>query len=279
MAKLHLRRKNVGIAAIGLLGIGCVAPARAEANMFDGEWHFSVTPYAWIANVNGTASFDGPAGNVRSISTEVDFNTLLEHLKIGAMISGEARKGEWSVFTDYMYMDLGGQNSTVKDVVGPGGRPVPAVDFGTSTSVKVSIWTLAGGYSAWHSNGGHLDVFAGTRYVNMDTTADWNVGGPAGVLLGPQGSISLNRSLWDGIIGVKGEIRLGDDGKWFMPYYLDVGSGKDNTTWQALLGAGYRYGWGNVTLSMRNLSYRFTDGSKDTDVRFTGPLIGATFIF
>lgn len=42
------------------------------------------------------------------------------------------------------------------------------------------MWTLAGGYSVWHGKDGHLDVIAGTRYLNLDTTLDWNVGGALG---------------------------------------------------------------------------------------------------
>ena len=83
----------------------------------------------------------------------------------------------------------------------------------------------------------------------MDTSLDWNVAGTLGLLPARQGSIAKTRSEWDAIVGVKGEIAL-CAGKWFMPYYLDVGGGSHNTTWQALVGAGYRYGWGELVLSV-----------------------------
>jgi hypothetical protein len=279
MVKTHNSRKRFISAALGALALGAMAPASAEVNMFDGEWHFSVTPYAWLPNVNGSTSFAGPIGVARNVSADIDSNTVLSHLEFAAMISGEVRKGEWSVFTDYIYLSLGGQKSTVKEINGPFGRLSTTVDLGSSTSVKGDVWTLAGGYSVWHGKDGHLDVIAGTRYLSLDTTLDWNVDGAAGILPGRQGSVTLGRSVWDGIIGVKGEIRLGEDGKWFMPYYADVGTGSHNTTWQALLGGGYRYGWGNLMLAWRSLSYKFSDGSQNADVRFSGPAIGATFVF
>ena len=31
--------------------------------------------------------------------------------------------------------------------------------------------------------------------------------------------------MWDGIVGVRGAVGLGDSGDWFLPYYLDIGAG------------------------------------------------------
>ena len=45
--------------------------------------------------------------------------------------------------------------------------------------------------------------------------------------------------------------------------------------WQALVGVGYRFGWGETTLALRSLSYDFDD--KDANLRFTGPALGVTF--
>ena len=71
-------------------------------------------------------------------------------------------------------------------------------------------------------------------------------------------------------------MRFGD-GKWFMPYYADIGTGSNQWTWQALLGVGYRFGWGELSLVVRSLSYYFDDDK--LDLRMTGPALGATFNF
>ena len=60
MVKTHNSRKRFIAAALGALALGAMAPASAEVNMFDGELHFSVTPYAWLPNVNGSTSFRWP---------------------------------------------------------------------------------------------------------------------------------------------------------------------------------------------------------------------------
>ncbi len=271
--------KQTASILLGTIALAMTLPATAEVDMFDGAWHFSVTPYAWLPNANGSTAFEGPLGNARGVSANLDSNTVLSHLEFAAMIEGEVRKGEWSLFSDYIHLSLGHQQSALKDITGPLGQLSTTLDLGSSTSVTGNVWTLAGGYSAWHGQAGHLDVIAGTRYLGLGTTLDWSVAGTLGLLPGRQGSVSLDRSGWDAIVGAKGDIALDAEGKWFIPYYFDVGTGKSNVTWQALLGVGYRYDWGNVTLSMRSLSYKFTDGNQDTDLRFTGPALGATFIF
>jgi hypothetical protein len=119
-----------------------------------------------------------------------------------------------------------------------------------------------------------LDLLAGFRYVAIDTELKLRLVGSEGVI-NTGASRSRDRTAWDGILGVKGRVRLGD-GRWYMPYYLDVGTGSSNWTWQALLGVGYAFDWGEVNLSMRNLSYDFS-GKRDADLRMTGPTLGATF--
>jgi hypothetical protein len=60
-----LFRHHVGGAMFAALSLATVAPATAAeglpgASRFDGQWHFSLTPYAWLPTFYTTASFDGP---------------------------------------------------------------------------------------------------------------------------------------------------------------------------------------------------------------------------
>lgn len=268
-------------AALGALSLVAAMPASADEsqspiNMFDGQWHFSVTPYAWIPTIYTSATyrpvglFDGVTANMHST-----IGDYLGDLSFAFFITGEARKGDWSMFTDYIYLKMKGQDSGVRPnpvlrAVDPGSIPYDA-----AMDLSANVWTLAVGYTGWRSNTGNLDVFAGTRLFNLNTSLNFSVLGVARSL---DASTTMNK--WDGIVGIRGRVNLGDDGKWFMPYYLDVGAGSANTTWQALIGAGYRYGWGDVTLVVRNLSYDFTGkGDGGVDARFTGVALGATFPF
>ena len=47
-----------------------------------------------------------------------------------------------------------------------------------------------------------------------------------------RGGSTVKPSAWDGVIGARGRIKLGD-GHWFAPYYLDLGAGQSDLTWQA----------------------------------------------
>ena len=88
----------------------------------------------------------------------------------------------------------------------------------------------------------------------------------------------LHLRIWDGIIGVRGRVRWGET-PWFTPYYLDVGAGSSNLTWQAMLGIAYGFKWGDVVLAHRTLFYDQNDDKLLQDFRFSGPTLGATFRF
>jgi hypothetical protein len=268
--------RKVAIAA-GLAAISVTASA--QVNMFDGNWHFSVSPYVWLPTINMSATIRGPLGNERDPSVSIDPGSYLSSLDMAFMITAEARKGDWSIFTDWVYNDFAKSDANVRSVGGPTGRIDTIANTSSKVSVRNNLWTTAGSYTAWRNGASHLDVLAGFRYLGMDTGLDYNFtiltnAGP----LARGGNISESKDFWDFIAGVKGNINLSEDGKWFMPYYVDIGTGTNsNWTWQALVGAGYRFNWGAVTLSLRNISYNFD--KDDGNMRLTGGAVGLTFPF
>jgi hypothetical protein len=64
-----------------------------------------------------------------------------------------------------------------------------------------------------------------------------------------------------------------------LPYYVDVGGGSSNFTWQAFSGVGYRFAWGDVTLGYRHLSYDFHSDRPLDKLAFSGPIFGIGFKF
>jgi len=114
---------------------------------------------------------------------------------------------------------------------------------------------------------------AGFRYFAMDSDPTLKLRGTDGLFSREQ-KVSMDQKEWDGIVGVRGQV-LFTETHWFIPYYLDVGTGGSKWTWQALLGLGYRLDWGEVTLAVRSLSYDFD--KDDADIRFTGPALGVGF--
>jgi len=276
LVPVPLHRMLAALAALGLSASPAIVPAADQVDPYDGSWHFTLTPYVWLPNVNGT--IDGHVlgsnlGDLRA-STEIGPNDYLQNLKFGAMATGEVRKGDWSVFTDIIYIDFGDQRSRVRNITGLEGRPLSSIDRNATTSLSATVWTLAGARTLVHKPMGNLDLLAGFRYVGIDTELKLDITGSEGVI-DTRVRSSRNLTEWDGILGVKGQLRLGE-GRWFMPYYLDVGTGSSNWTWQALIGVGYAFDWGEVNLSIRSLSYDFND-KHDADLRMTGPTLGATF--
>ncbi len=259
--------------------LAAAAPATA-VDQFDGNWHFSVTPYIWLPNVNADLDYDLPPraasflqSEVRRLSTEIGPNDYLSNLQFAVMLAGEARKGAWSAFTDIIYLDMGNQDSNIRNFRGPRGEALASLAHQAETSLSGTVWTLGGGYTLSHGTWGNVDLLAGFRYLGLDTELKWQLEGSHD-RLDRAGKVSTDREEWDGIVGVKGQARFGDT-PWFLPYYLDVGTGSSNWTWQALVGVGYRFGWGETTLAIRSLSYDFDE--RDANIRFTGPAIGVTF--
>jgi len=66
---------------------------------------------------------------------------------------------------------------------------------------------------------------------------------------------------------------------WISPYYVDVGAGDSDLTWQASLGVGYRWGWGDIHLDYRYLDYDQGDNALVQGMTLDGPSLGATFRF
>lgn len=259
----------------------CTVTARAQSAAPAGPWSFSITPYLWMANIDGTMNYGAyPGGG--SPSVEVGQNDYLEALETALMISGEVRKDRWSVFTDLIYLDFSSEDSAVQSVNFGGSAVSSSANLATQSSLRGLVWTLGAGYAALPGRPVALDVFGGLRYAGLEASTDWqlavDVTGPGGGQTFPQtGSITERIDLWNGIVGVKGLVRLGSS-NWSMPYYLDVGTGS-GTTWQGILGIAYAFDWIDVKLIYRHLYFDQGDDKLIQDMRFSGPALGVTFRF
>lgn len=230
--------------------------AYGAEDSYDGSLHLTVTPYVWLPTISGTVSFHTPRGTKGSPSFDfsVSPGELLSKLDFALMGTYEARTGNWSAFTDFIYLKTSGENAVVRTITGPGGMIEVPIDAGTKFGLKGAIWTLAPGYTVYRSTGTSLDIFAGFRDGQFKPSLDWNISGPLD-LLPRTGSTSDTIVVWDAIGGMRGRIGFGADGKWFVPYYGDVGIGSRAFTWQAIAGVGYAFEWGDLQLDYRALYY------------------------
>lgn len=264
------------------------APAWSQNTQADSGWRFSVTPYLWLPTMESNLRYGPPAAGGAAPQVTMDADTLLGMLDFAMMFNADARKGPWSVMTDLIYLDLSSDKSGVRSIdFNPGSGPVnifhTGLDIGTTTKVKGTVWSLAGGYALVQDARNHLDVIGGFRYFDLEATTSWRVSavvtGPVGSTnFATTGSITQGESLWDAIVGLRGQSKVGS-GRWFMPYYVDVGGGDSKLTWQAAGGIGYTYKWGDLRLVYRHLSYEQSGNKLVQDLSFSGPAFGARFQF
>jgi hypothetical protein len=145
--------------------------------------------------------------------------------------------------------------------------------------LRGTAWTLAATYRMVTDPQRPLDLFAGTRLLDMKETLDWQLTGNVGSFPLPDrsGNQAASLSNWDALIGAKGQFRLGAGSAWFVPYYLDVGTGESKLTWQAIGGLGYGFRWGEIIGSWRHIDYQMESGKSIESLKFDGPMIGAVF--
>ena len=148
-------RRRLAALVLGTLAVGGVGPAGAAEDMFDGTWHFSATPYLWLPDVNATLNY--PLGRSGSISVDATPGGYLQYLDLAAMFTGEARKGEWSVFTDYIYLHFSADRSPVRFVTDPTGNTAVPVSIAGSSNLISNVWTLAGSYTAWRGESAFVE--------------------------------------------------------------------------------------------------------------------------
>jgi len=271
-----MNRSNFKIAA-AVLALGMTAsafPATAAGQAADG-WQFQAVIYGYFPDIGGKSNFPVRTGGG---DINVDASTIINNLKFVFMGTFEARKDRWGVFTDLMYLDVGGSKSGSRDVT-IGRVQLPAgVTADVNLDLKGTIWTLAGTYRIASDPSATFDVLAGARLADLKQNLGWQFSADLGPLQPSRsGNSEIKVNIWDGIIGMKGRFAFGERREWFIPYYADVGTGDSDLTWQAFAGLGYSFRWGDVIAGWRYLDYNFKSSSKIEDVNFNGPLVGVAF--
>jgi hypothetical protein len=274
------RMKGAQRAARGLLllaaACGC-AGAHAQAAAADPTgWQFAVSIYGYLPSVTGNSQFPAdPSGT----PIKLDPANLLDSIKGAGMASFDVRRNAWGVFVDAMYLHLGDAKQNTRDFsIGDIGVPA-GTTANLEWDLRGQIWTIAG---AWRFASGPaltVDALAGVRYSDVKQSLAWSFAGNIGPIApeGRSGRSEGSVHVLDGIVGVKGRMVVSDNGRWSVPFYLDVGTGDSKLTWQAVGGISYGFGWGEVTGAWRYLQYRRDTPRIFEDFTFNGPMVGATF--
>jgi hypothetical protein len=229
--------------------------ATATAQQNDG-WRYNVTPYFWMAGLDGTVGV-GP------LSTKVDlsFGDVLDALRFGLMGYGEARVKSYVFGLDGLYISTG--DSKVFAIRGDTGR----FSLGQKeTMLQPTVGYTFGG-TVWS-----IDVLTGIRYWDLRTNLD--VDAPER----PSNERSISRNWVDATGGVR--VNLMPYGRFRVLAGGDAGGGGARSSWQAYgaLGADV-VPWCTLSLWYRGLSVDYNHDDFLFDTNTQGLSLATTFRF
>ena len=248
--------------------LACLVTFQARAD----HWEFTISPYLWLPSLSLDSSDVDDGGDPGDDpSLEIGPIDYLDALDFTLMVSGDLRNQGWVVTADFLYVDFSIDDKDI-DIGRPGTGPLAGR---YSAALSGSIVSLSGGRTFSETERSRIDGQIGVRRFNMalDLSGELDSGNAFG--------LSSDIEYTDAFLAVDGRRALGDDGRWSLRYYADIGAGDADLTWQARLGFGYRYDWGEIFFDFRHLDYDFGSNEELENLTgsLSGPLFGATFGF
>jgi hypothetical protein len=285
-------RAFVGAIFVLLLATGAWSGARAQQPMSAGQpspttgWQFNIAPYLWFPTVNLSLDYNLPSALGGRLPTDVSVGpgAVYGHFDFGGMIAGDVRNGPFSLLTDFVGARFSATGSDVNiksiDFFGLPSIPISrSLEHSTGTTLRVEVWTLAGGYTVLQRDWGNLDLIAGFRLLAVNSRTDFSLAfmitGPRGngATFGGIGDVTVSKTIADGIGGLRGRVRLPNT-PLFIPYYFDIGAGGSQLTWQISSGLGYQFNkWGAVSATYRYLSFKQGGSTAVDRLTMKGPIL------
>ena len=233
------------------------AAARAQAPAPD-AWKVTVVPYLMGASMSGTAAVAGQEVNVDASASDIFSN-----LQFGAMGLVVARKGNWGVGGDAIWMSLGANGTS------PGPLAITAsADMSQGAFAFYGLRRLAP----------YADAFFGGRINYL--SANLRLNGPLGVR-----SADGSKTWFDPIVGL--QLHAPEKGKrWHAQVYTEIGGfGVGSTVaWQVFPTIGVNIArQASIEFGYRWLDIDYSSGEDLTlfkyDVLTQGPVFGFAFRF
>jgi hypothetical protein len=202
----------------------------------------------------------------------IGIDEIVENLEFAYMGTFGASKGKWTFLTDVIYLNVDhSDNYTLVD------SPLARLDL---TDIEMTAWVVSPMvvYNVLETDQVTLGLLAGARYLHLkvETETTQRI-----LLTTTESSDSNSGDAWNGIVGVRGNIYL--PGKWYMPYFFDVGTGDTELTWQAYAAIAYKFDRIGLSLGYRHLEWEFDEGDAGGDLfdqlYISGPMIGIKYWF
>jgi len=252
MTRSMLFRKLPARALALALGLGAVRSAEAQTPAApDDAWHFVVAPNLMGATLDGTALVKG-----QPLDIDVSSSQIFDHMDYGAMGLAAARKGDWGIVGDAVWVKLRVDN------------PMPPATFAPT----IGLVSVAG----VRRLSPYADATLGARWNHLGARIDLKAPAPIG--------LERTRDWVDPVVGVV--LRTPADKRFHASLIADIGGfgvGSD-ITWQVFPTAGVRFAsWASLEAGWRFLSTDYKTG-KGSDrfeygMLYQGPVVGLAFRF
>jgi len=278
MKLARLRFTGLSRAGVALCCLVAATPGRAIAEGSEDRWQWDATVYLWLPTLDGETSFppgdDGP-------SIDVSADQIIDGIEFVFMGAFEGRRGPWGVATDVVYLDLGATRKGMRDF-GIGRVEIPAtVDADMTLDVSGWLWSLHGTHTVIDREAIAVNALVGARMLTLEQELQWTFNGDISSLplTERSGTSRTKETQWDAVVGMKGRATLGAKRHWYIPYYVDVGAGESDLTWQVMAGLGYSFDTIAVTGVWRYLDYDLGESASIQSLALNGPALGITFRF
>jgi hypothetical protein len=150
--------------------------------------------------------------------------------------------------------------------------------------MAMTIGALAGGYTLLQGDWGNLDAVVGLRMVAFNSTTDYqldaDIQAPNRTLaLSRGGTLNINKAYFDAIGGLSGRITI-PNSKFYLPFYIDAGSGGLPLTWQVYGGVAYSVkSWADLSAGYRHLVFENNPSTGVQHMSLSGFILGANIRF
>lgn len=251
-----------------------VLPSLSVAETADKTWSGRATLYAWLPSIDGETKTSDPDAP----DEEVDIGKILDSIDSVFMGAIGVRRGNWGLISDYIYLDLSDEQANAASLQFD--RLGASFDLGYSARLRVTgyVWNLAGTYRLVDEPGYNIELLGGFRYLDLEEELilQASVNGPSSPGSSNKWNFKAKDGVLDGIVGIHGQARIGGSG-WYVPYYLDVGTGDTDYTWQALSGIGYAFASLDFSLTYRHLEWNVDSSDNLQSLSFSGLVLGMGF--
>jgi hypothetical protein len=232
-----------------VIAVAMLFPVPAHA------WELQVTPYAWLAGVDGDiGAVPGLSGDDISLS----FGDVWDSLDYAGMLFASARNGSWVVFADAT-----ATKQSVEENLG-------GVPGGLTVQTESQTIALAAGRTISQSNDHRIHAYFGARgwWVSNDFEVEGQV------------DASSDANWFDPIVGIAARRDLTD--RWALIGMADIGGFGVGADFEASLLGGVTYAFSDrfgVSVAWRYLSVDYSRDDFVYNVDQSGPVVGATFRF